>query len=53
MTTDPTTEALRFAHWAPNVSGGLVASTIEQHKSTSFRSAEGLALHSPALVGAR
>ena len=53
MTTDPTTEALRFAYWAPNVSGGLVASTIEQHKSTSFRSAEGLAMDSPVRVGAR
>ena len=24
MTTDPTTEPLRFAYWVPNVSGGLV-----------------------------
>jgi hypothetical protein len=30
MTTDPATEPLRFAYWVPNVSGGLVTSTIEQ-----------------------
>src|ERR1700679_3164228 len=30
MTTDITTDPLRFAYWVPNVSGGLVVSTIEQ-----------------------
>ncbi|MEV6345630.1 hypothetical protein [Actinoplanes sp. NPDC051851] len=32
MTTDP----LRFAHWVPNVSGGLVTSTIEQRTDWSY-----------------
>jgi hypothetical protein len=36
MTTDPTTEPLRFAYWVPNVSGGLVTSTIEQRTDWSF-----------------
>ncbi len=35
MTTDPTTEPLRFAYWVPNVSGGLVTSTIEQRTDWS------------------
>ena len=36
MTTDPTTEPIRFAYWVPNVSGGLVTSTIEQRTDWSF-----------------
>jgi FMNH2-dependent dimethyl sulfone monooxygenase len=36
MTTDPTTEPLSFAYWVPNVSGGLVTSTIEQRTDWSF-----------------
>jgi FMNH2-dependent dimethyl sulfone monooxygenase len=34
--TDPTTEPLRFAYWVPNVSGGLVTSTIEQRTDWSY-----------------
>ena len=36
MSTDPTVEPLRFAYWVPNVSGGLVTSTIEQRTDWSF-----------------
>jgi dimethylsulfone monooxygenase len=36
VTTDPRTEPLRFAYWVPNVSGGLVTSTIEQRTDWSF-----------------
>ncbi|MGO8884523.1 MAG: dimethylsulfone monooxygenase SfnG [Streptosporangiaceae bacterium] len=36
MTTDPTAEPLRFAYWVPNVSGGLVTSTIEQRTDWSY-----------------
>jgi dimethylsulfone monooxygenase len=36
MPTDLTTEPLRFAYWVPNVSGGLVTSTIEQRTDWSF-----------------
>jgi alkanesulfonate monooxygenase SsuD/methylene tetrahydromethanopterin reductase-like flavin-dependent oxidoreductase (luciferase family) len=36
MTTDPAIEPLRFAYWVPNVSGGLVTSTIEQRTDWSF-----------------
>ena len=36
MTTDPTQEPLSFAYWVPNVSGGLVTSTIEQRTDWSF-----------------
>jgi dimethylsulfone monooxygenase len=36
MPTDPTTEPLRFAYWVPNVSGGLVTSTIEQRTDWSY-----------------
>ena len=36
MTTDITTDPLRFAYWVPNVSGGLVVSTIEQRTDWSF-----------------
>jgi FMNH2-dependent dimethyl sulfone monooxygenase len=36
MPTDPSTEPLRFAYWVPNVSGGLVTSTIEQRTDWSF-----------------
>lgn len=36
MPTDPRTEPLRFAYWVPNVSGGLVTSTIEQRTDWSY-----------------
>jgi dimethylsulfone monooxygenase len=36
MPTDPTAEPLGFAYWVPNVSGGLVTSTIEQRTDWSF-----------------
>jgi FMNH2-dependent dimethyl sulfone monooxygenase len=36
MTTDLTTDPLRFAYWVPNVSGGLVTSTIEQRTDWSY-----------------
>ena len=36
MTTNPATEPIRFAYWVPNVSGGLVTSTIEQRTDWSF-----------------
>jgi hypothetical protein len=36
MPTDPRTDPLRFAYWVPNVSGGLVTSTIEQRTDWSF-----------------
>ena len=36
MTTDITTDPLSFAYWVPNVSGGLVTSTIEQRTDWSF-----------------
>jgi len=36
LTTGPTTGPLRFAYWVPNVSGGLVTSTIEQRTDWSF-----------------
>ena len=36
MPTDPTTVPLSFAYWVPNVSGGLVTSTIEQRTDWSF-----------------
>ena len=36
MPTDPSTEPLRFAYWVPNVSGGLVTSTIEQRTDWSY-----------------
>lgn len=29
-------EPLRFAYWVPNVSGGLVTSTIEQHTDWGY-----------------
>lgn len=35
MPTDPTTP-LSFAYWVPNVSGGLVTSTIEQRTDWSY-----------------
>ena len=38
MTTDITTDPLRFAYWVPNVLGGLVVSTIEQRTDWSFDS---------------
>ena len=36
MPTDPRTEPLRFAYWVPNVSGGLVTSTIEQRTDWGY-----------------
>ena len=36
MTTGTTRDPLRFAYWVPNVSGGLVTSTIEQRTDWSF-----------------
>ncbi|OBJ83319.1 dimethylsulfone monooxygenase SfnG [Mycobacterium sp. 1245852.3] len=36
MATDPTPTPLRFAYWVPNVSGGLVTSTIEQRTDWDF-----------------
>src|ERR1700721_4576316 len=36
MTTDITTDPVRCAYWVPNVSGGLVVSTIEQRTDWSF-----------------
>jgi FMNH2-dependent dimethyl sulfone monooxygenase len=36
MTTDIATDPLSFAYWVPNVSGGLVTSTIEQRTDWSF-----------------
>lgn len=35
-TVDPSVHPLRFAYWVPNVSGGLVTSTIEQRTDWSF-----------------
>lgn len=36
MNRDLTRDPLRFAYWVPNVSGGLVVSTIEQRTDWSF-----------------
>jgi FMNH2-dependent dimethyl sulfone monooxygenase len=36
MPTDPRSEPVRFAYWVPNVSGGLVTSTIEQRTDWSY-----------------
>ncbi len=36
MTRDITSDPLRFAYWVPNVSGGLVVSTIEQRTDWSY-----------------
>jgi FMNH2-dependent dimethyl sulfone monooxygenase len=36
MTHDTTRDPLRFAYWVPNVSGGLVVSTIEQRTDWSY-----------------
>ena len=36
MSTDTPVDPLRFAYWVPNVSGGLVVSTIEQRTDWSF-----------------
>src|SRR3984957_12788290 len=36
MTRDLTLDPLRFAYWVPNVSGGLVVSTIEQRTDWSY-----------------
>jgi FMNH2-dependent dimethyl sulfone monooxygenase len=36
MPTDPRTDPLSFAYWVPNVSGGLVTSTIEQRTDWSY-----------------
>src|SRR3954451_18931030 len=34
--SDPRREPLKFAYWVPNVSGGLVTSTIEQRTDWGF-----------------
>jgi dimethylsulfone monooxygenase len=44
LTTDPRTAALQFAYWVPNVSGGLVTSTIDQRTDWSFEYNRDLAL---------
>jgi FMNH2-dependent dimethyl sulfone monooxygenase len=44
MTTDINTDPLSFAYWVPNVSGGLVTSTIEQRTDWSFEYNRTLAL---------
>jgi dimethylsulfone monooxygenase len=44
MPTDIRTEPLRFAYWVPNVSGGLVVSTIEQRTDWSYDYNKTLAL---------
>jgi FMNH2-dependent dimethyl sulfone monooxygenase len=36
MTTENIAEEIKFAYWVPNVSGGLVTSTIEQRTSWDF-----------------
>lgn len=36
MPTDPSSNAIKFAYWVPNVSGGLVVSTIEQRTDWSY-----------------
>jgi FMNH2-dependent dimethyl sulfone monooxygenase len=36
MSRDLTVDPLRFAYWVPNVSGGLVVSTIEQRTDWSY-----------------
>jgi FMNH2-dependent dimethyl sulfone monooxygenase len=44
VTTDPSTAALQFGYWVPNVSGGLVTSTIDQRTDWSFEYNRDLAL---------
>jgi dimethylsulfone monooxygenase len=44
MTRDLTLDPLRFAYWVPNVSGGLVVSTIEQRTDWSYEYNRDLAL---------
>jgi FMNH2-dependent dimethyl sulfone monooxygenase len=36
MTTEQTAEQIQFAYWVPNVSGGLVTSTIDQRTDWDF-----------------
>ena len=36
MSEDKPAEPLKFAYWVPNVSGGLVTSTIEQRTEFSY-----------------
>lgn len=36
MPTDPSSNPIKFAYWVPNVSGGLVVSTIEQRTDWSY-----------------
>jgi alkylation response protein AidB-like acyl-CoA dehydrogenase len=38
MTTDPAIEPLRFAYWVPNVSGGLVTSSLAVAQAKAFAS---------------
>jgi FMNH2-dependent dimethyl sulfone monooxygenase len=44
MTINDNRDPLRFAYWVPNVSGGLVTSTIEQRTDWSFEYNRTLAL---------
>lgn len=37
MTTEKIAERVQFAYWVPNVSGGLVTSTIDQQYNDGFR----------------
>lgn len=36
MPAPPSTDPVRFAYWVPNVSGGLVTSTIEQRTDWGY-----------------
>ena len=36
MTTERIADHVKFAYWVPNVSGGLVVSTIEQRTDWSY-----------------
>ena len=36
MTTERIAENVKFAYWVPNVSGGLVTSTIEQRTDWNY-----------------
>lgn len=44
MSKDATAEPLKFAYWVPNVSGGLVTSTIDQRTDWGFEYNKELAL---------
>jgi len=36
MSAQPSTDPIKFAYWVPNVSGGLVTSTIEQRTDWGY-----------------